>query len=208
MFSQNQLLSDVARSVHFHERFQTMHHRLKKERAVKCSKLVWSCGVALVGASILGASCGRANDSSMQTESAGSVASTDLQFMDRGLSAQGRIEETILSSCYLDAPFRPGSVFYSRAQTGQSYTWWTAHYNHGYVERKNVMVTTFDSSGNIQQQVTVTRNTPFSKALTSSITFWSWSQDRQPGLPNEAINHMKQLYDGEVSARMLMQCGN
>ncbi len=119
---------------------------------------------------------------------------------------QGRVDETLLSTCYVDAPYRPELVYFSVYSSDQYDTWWNANYKHGYIERRSVLVTTFDASGQVVQQVTATRNDPKSSALKSPGYYRGDIGYNGPADRRSAEAAMKRMYENDANARMLMQC--
>lgn len=162
------------------------------------------CGV------ILNSGCGRAGSSvansadKMRAELSIPVVGE----VQQASSMTGRIEETTLSSCFIDPPFNRDLVIYSMNQCGEDFCWWHAHYKHSYLQRKIILVTTFDSYGNVQRQEKITRDSPLSVAMKSLRLYRSLNRydAYRPSNPEPAIDEMRRHHGSEVGGRMLMQC--
>lgn len=161
---------------------------------------------------LLNVGCGRADASG-----SGSAAA-DGMYRDVSMTAVGeaeqnrflseRVEETTLSSCFIDPRFNPDLVTYSINKCSDYYCWWNAHYKHGYLQRKTILLTTFDRYGQVHRQDTITRDSPLTVTLKSLQTYLSQNQHDAygPSNPAKAIDEMRRHHGSEVAGRMLMQC--
>lgn len=162
------------------------------------------CGV------ILNADCGQAENS--EADSADNVraelSAPVIGDVHQDSSMTGRIEETTLSSCFIDPPFNKDLVTYSMSKCGEDFCWWNAHYKHSYLQRKIILVTTFDSYGNVESQDRITRDSPLSVAMKSLQLYRSLNRydAYRPTNPEPAIDEMRRHHGSDVGGRMLMQC--